>query len=297
MDANVSARFFRLSAQPPGTLDFPELLLAELAKPRTAREHDVTGTGVTVRVEHCIADGDFVVGEFCRKQMTNIPPQAGPDGLTPIALPNGQGLGHLAAFRFHRPTRVILLQNNPQCVTTYRVALYVMKLNAAAVFGFAPVLREDALERFKDKKVRSFSVQFASPKNLEALDDQGIPSAKGARLLAEAYHGFKLTFTVSVGKRKKKFLDFNRVSADITALLGSDAEIRKLKVGTKEVDDDDPGIDFLREHLKSKQTLDLPEGNPADNYEVRKAYLMTEFAGKLPYLMKHFGPEANEHAG
>lgn len=186
MDANVSARFFRISAAPPDTLDFPEMLMAEVAKPLQDREHDVTGTGVTVRVEHCINDGDFVVGEFCRKQMTNIPPQAGPDGLTPIPLPNGQGLGHLAAFRYHRPTRVIL-QYNLQCVTTYRVALYLMKLNPASVYGFAPILREDALERFKDKKIRSFSVQFASPKNLEALDDQGIASAKGARLLAEAF--------------------------------------------------------------------------------------------------------------
>jgi hypothetical protein len=104
-----------------------------------------------------------------------------------------------------------------------------------------------------------------------------------------------MTFTVSVGKRKKRFLDFSRVSEDITALLGSDAEIRKLKVGTKE-DDDGPGIDFLREHLKCKQTLDLPDGSPVDNYEIRKAYLMTEFGSKLPYLLKHFGP-ANEHPG
>jgi hypothetical protein len=288
MDANVSARFFRLSAAPPASNDFPDMLLAQAGKGLSLREYDVTGTGVTVRVEHCVEDGEFVIGEFCRKQMTNIPPQAGPDGLTPIPLPNGQGLGHLAAFRYHRPTRVILLQYNMQCVTTYRI-------NAASVYGFAPILREDALERFKDKKIRSFSVQFASPKNLEALDDQGIASARGARLLAEAYHGFRMTFTVSVGKRKKKFLDFNRVSEDVTALLGSDAEIRKLKVGTKE-DEDGLSIDFLREHLKCRQTLELPEGNPADNYEIRKAYLMTEFADKLAYLTKHFGPEANEHA-
>jgi hypothetical protein len=272
------------------------MLLAEVEKSLSIREYDVTGTGVTVRVEHCLEDGDFVIGEFCRKQMTNIPPQAGPDGLTPIPLPNGQGLGHLAAFRYHRPTRVILLQHNVLCVTTYRVALYLMKINAASVYGFAPILREDAVERFKDKKIRSFSVQFASPKNLEALDDQGIPSARGARMLAEAYHGFRMTFTVSVGKRKKKFLDFNRVSEDVTALLGSDAEIRKLKVGTKE-DDDGPGIDFLREHLKCKRTLELPEASPVQNYEIRKAYLMTEFTDKLPYLMKHFGPKTDEHAG
>lgn len=74
----------------------------------------------------------------------------------------------------------------------------------------------------------SFSVQFASPKNLEALDDSGIASAKGARLLADAYHGFKMTISVSVGKRKRKFLDFDRVNQEVTALLDSNAELKKL---------------------------------------------------------------------
>jgi hypothetical protein len=153
LDANISARFFRISAGASNVTDFPDLLLQIASKPIANREYDITETGVIVRLERCDADGEFIDGEFCRKQMTNIPPQAGPDGLTPMALPDGQGLGHLAAFRYHRPTRVILLQNNRQCVTTHRVALYVMRLNAAAIHAFSPILREDALERFKDKKL------------------------------------------------------------------------------------------------------------------------------------------------
>jgi hypothetical protein len=43
MDANVSARFFRLSAAPPASNDFPQMLLAQVAKPLTLREYDVTG--------------------------------------------------------------------------------------------------------------------------------------------------------------------------------------------------------------------------------------------------------------
>ena len=129
MDAKISARFFELTAAPANIPDFPDLLLREAKKPLAQREYDITGDGVTVRIERCISDGEFVIGEFCRKQITNIPPQAGPEGLTPMSLPDGEGLGHLGAFQYHRPTRIILLQNNQQCVTTHRIGLYLMKLN------------------------------------------------------------------------------------------------------------------------------------------------------------------------
>jgi hypothetical protein len=110
-------------------------------------------------------------------------------------------------------------------------------------------------------------------------------------MLAEAYQGFKMTFTISVGKRKKKFLDFGKVSEEVTALLDSDADIKKLKVGTKEDGDEDAAIDFLKEHVKCCQSLPLPEGKPDDNYEIRKNYLKHEFNIQLDYLRKHFGPK------
>jgi hypothetical protein len=78
-------------------------------------------------------------------------------------------------------------------------------LAPGGTYTFKPVLREDALERFKDRKIRSFTVGFASPTNLEALDDEGLASAKGARLLAEAFNGLDLTITVRAGRGKKKF--------------------------------------------------------------------------------------------
>jgi hypothetical protein len=288
MDATVSARYFRVSPRIQRIPDLPDLLLAEMAKVIVERERDITGTGVLLRVEQCETEGQFVCGEFCRKQVTNIPPQAGPNGLAPIALPAGQGLGHLAAFRYHRPTRVILLQNNIQCTTPHRVSLYLMMINSAAMYTFTPVLREDALERFKNRKVRSFTVGFASPENLEALDEKGLASAKGARLLAEAFKGLDLTITVGVGKKRRRFLDFERVSEEVKALLGSDAKINQLEVSANE-DEMGRNIDFLEEHLKCKGKLDLPEGNHAQNYQVRKAFLKSEFAANLEYLTKHFG--------
>lgn len=290
MDAIVRARFFRVSPQPPQIPDFPDLLLLEVEKAIQRRERDVSGAGVVIRVENCETDGDFVSGQFCRKQTINIPPQAGSDGLTPIVLPDGNGIGHVAAFRYHRPTRVLLLQNNMQGATPHRISLYLALVNAAAIYNLEPVLREDALDRFKHRKVRSFTVGFASPENLEALDDKGIASARGARLLAEAFHGLHLTISVSVGKKQKKFLDFARVSKEIKALLGSNADISQLEVQANE-DEEGRSIDFLQEHLKCEETLNLPEGDPKKHYEVRRKFLKEQFAERSKYLTELFGPK------
>jgi hypothetical protein len=297
MDSTVRARFFRASPQPAKALDLPDMLLAEMKKSLPQREKDVSdavggvaGTGVILRVEECEREGDFVIGQFCRKQMTNLPPEAGPDGLGPIPIPDGRGIGHVSAFRYHRPTRVLLLQNNIQCATPHRIGVYVARINAEALYGFEPVLREDALERFKHRKVRSFTVRFASPENLEALDDKGIASARGARLLAEAFNGLDLSISITAGRSRKKFLDFGSVSREVKALLGSSADISELEVQANE-DEEGRTIDFLQEHLKCSETLELPEGDHTKHYQVRRKFLKSEFESRMDYLMKHFGPK------
>lgn len=289
MDSRIAARFFRVSPKPENAPDFADLLLAEAQKSRADRERDIGGN-ILLRVEQCEADGDFVSGDLCRKQVLNLPPEAGPDGLTATILPEGKGHGHLAAFHYHKPTRILLLQNNIQCATPSRLGVYVMMLNADSVFSFLPVLREDAMDRFKARKPRAFTVRFASPQNLESLDDRNLTSVKGARLLAEAFHGLYLTVTVDVGKSTKKHLD--NVQAEVEGLLASGADIKTLRVKTNEMDDD-PGIDFLKEHLKCAQTFDLPD-DIESHYAVRKAYLSAEFNKRLALLNKQFGPKKKD---
>jgi hypothetical protein len=165
-------------------------------------------------------------------------------------------------------------------------------LNGAGTYFFEPILRQDALDRFKDRKLRGFTVTFASPSNLEALDDQGLASAKGARLLAEAFNGMELSITVKAGreKRKKRFLNFDNTKREIDALLNSGADIEKLEVqADPTTDDDSRNIDFLEEHLKCRAELELSDVNVDKNYDIRRAFLKSEFDTRLPYLLKHFG--------
>lgn len=292
MDIIVSARFYRANPEKGLIPDFADTLLKLMDQPVQFRERDL-GSGLMFRVENCLADGEYIEGQFCRKQTDNIPPQAGPLGLAPIQLDRDQGLGHLGAFRFHRPTSIILLQTNNLSATPNRITLYVKTLlNGAGTYFLEPVLRQDAMDRFKDRKLRSFTVSFASPSNLEALDDQGLASAKGAKLLAEAFKGLEFTITVKAGRegKKRRFLDFDTTEREIDGLLKSGADIDKLEVQTDNSSDDDSrNIDFLEEHLKCRAELELSDVNVARNYEIRRDFLKSEFETRLPYLLKHFG--------
>src|SRR5687767_8480773 len=111
MDSRVHARFYRATKPSAGVADVDAILIAEAANGKVGdRERDL-GDGVIVRLERCEQRGDFIEGEFCRIQTENIPPGVGPEGLEPIDL-GGKGIGHVAAFLYHKPTRVLLLQRN-----------------------------------------------------------------------------------------------------------------------------------------------------------------------------------------
>lgn len=71
--------------------------------------------------------------------------------------------------------------------------------------------------------------------------------------------------------------------------MSSGADIDKLEVQA-EPDDEGPNIDFLEEHLRCRAELDLSDVNVERNYEVRREFLKSEFEVRLPYLVKHFGP-------
>ncbi|WP_309088075.1 DUF6731 family protein [Phenylobacterium sp.] len=268
-----------------GVSDFPDILTEVIAKPNPGARELELGEGVVARLERCKEDGDYLEGEFCRIQTQNIPPETGPDGLKPIKLEGG--LGHVAAYLYHRPTRVLLLQRNIHSVTAGRLALYLAATNANRIFGFAPVLAKNAMDRFLAKEPRGFAVTFAGPENLEALDDANIAAAQGAKLIAEAYGGVRVKIEVTVGKSRKKFLRKQEILEDIGGLIDVDG-VKALKVNAAGGGEDDM-INFMKEQLQGEQVLDLPEGEPDKNYEVRRLFLRKVFSDNMKAINKQFG--------
>lgn len=288
LDTRVHARFYRVSKPANGVTDFADVLLDLAKKPKVGdRELDI-GDDVIVRLERCDNNKGFVEGELCRVQKVNFPPQAGPDGLKPLPLGQGMGFGHVAAFSYHVATRVLLIQRNISSVTTNRLSLYVSAASVGSFFAFEPVLSEDAMGRFKDKTPRAFEVTFAGPDNLAAFDDDDLPAAKGARLIADAYDGVRVTIGVSVGKSRRKNLDKDEIMDSLGKLLNLPG-VKKLKVKATENGDDEI-INFIKEQRQGEDNLNLPDDSPDNNYEVRKLFLRKVFGDNLASLEKQFKP-------
>lgn len=288
MDTTITGRAFRVSEPSAGRKDFHEILLGYSAKPSPkSRELDI-GDEVVLRLEYAKLEGEWLNGEFVRVQTKQIPPQAGPDGLEPIVLKDGRGLGHLATFAYNMKTRVIVLQTNRLSATPSRIYLYTAGNDPQDLFVLKPVLSQDAMARFTKKKPRGFSVTFAGPKNLDFLSDQNLAIAEAAKLIAEAYGGIRVRIDVSVGKSRKKILDKDSILTalgDITGLPG----VKRLKVQAEESGMDDDFINFLKEQIHGSRKIDLHESDHEVNRTQKLDFLKSIYNTHSVTIQKQFG--------
>ncbi len=292
MDRKIAACFYRVSDAPAGIPDFPDPL-SEIARlPQPGQRELQTNPGVKLRLEGCTSVGNILHGQFVRKQTANIPPSASDAGLAPIPMADGHGLAHTAAFLYHVPTRIMVLQSNRLCATHSRVAAYVGMYRNGALFNLKPIRQPDAEGRLNPSKIREFKVQFASPDNLEALEREGIAAARGAREAAQAYGATVITITVSAGPERKKYLDETGAMGLLRRLWGRDTEATKLSARSK-TGDKTEWIDLIDEHIKAEAEIDLPEMDPEAHYRARSAWLETEFRAREEYLVSLFGPQAD----
>lgn len=286
MSTKVLARFYSVS-KPEAGEDFHDILaFADGLGTLKKREKLIHGT-VTVRLERYACDGDFIKGEFCRKQTENIPPSAGPDGLNVIELPEGGGLGHIAAFVYHIPTRIILLEVNKMSVTAPRLPLYIKSLKPGRIFVLSPIFRNDAWDRLGEKKVRRLRVKFAKPENLAEIEGNKDTAQQSAKKLAAAFNATTVDITVSVGQDKKKFLSRKTVIDTVKAVLGADDDVAHLDVTVIDDHGSDP-IDFIEESLKVQKDIDLHGCNLEQAFERRMAFLKGGFDDNINYVKKIF---------
>ncbi|HEX3665762.1 MAG TPA: DUF6731 family protein [Rhizomicrobium sp.] len=293
MDANVTAKFFRV-IKPEAAAPNTDTLLKNLhAKDLTARSIAVD-EGIVLRLERLEAEPNYLSGEFCRIQKTNIPPTAGDDGLTPTVLEGGKGLGHLAAFRYHIPTQIILLQMNRLCATSNRISLYLGLAENKPLYVLDPVLRADVFKRMRHAEVRAFSVRIAEPQNLAALDDPSVSAMKIARAAAKAFNAREIEIIVHAGIKKKKEKIRPRllqmpVRKALAKLSKAGDDVKSLRAQIVEANETD-WIDLLEEQIKLTEVLDLNSGNPEGNYQERKKFLINFFNANIEGLKELYGP-------
>lgn len=298
MDNNVSGRFFRVDAEELEGGTFEAILKDIFSKSITERERNIgaeAGDAIICRLERLAEDGDFLDGELIRRQVDNKPPEANAEGLTPLALSEGGGLGHSSAFRYHRPTCTLCLQNNPLGLSAGRLRAYLFAWNPQSKFSIERVPTADAIARFAEGDSRSFEIEVASPLNLPAIEgaDQGADKTvvEAARMLSAAFEGLTVTIQVSMG-RSAGALPKGPIRSVLDRLIpwkkSGQADVRKLRVRSKEPEIDGEGetevINFLEEFLQERERTDLPDDNPEQNYQIRRAFLTQWHSQHLPYL-------------
>ncbi len=298
MDRRVTVRFFRVEGVDGTVPEFRDVLkeISEIVSPeeRIRNSNFETAEEVKVRLERLSVDGDFVSGEFTRLQTDNIPPEVGKDGLKPIVLSDGIGLGHVAAFRYHSPTKVLALQHNSRSVSHKSVVNYLMSYDDVAKYIMSVVVRRDVWDKFAASEPRSFEIAVASPQNLHVLENENDVVVDAFQNFGAAMDGFVITLGARVSRKQDDKLNKNKIREYINLFLGlrerNSAEVKTLKVVTDQRNDAGAydSINFLREYLVERTSLDLPSDDDERNYELRSEWIKTKMNDNLDYLTEIF---------
>lgn len=298
MDNTLTLKFFRVTPKRGHNIAFDRALQAALAlgAPPNAREKNIAPgmpDAIIVRLERLDAENDFLSGEMIRKQVSNIPPEANDEGLSPIQLSEGGGLGLSSAFRYHLPTRVLLIQANNQAVSQTRLNRYLRSVDQNAEYEFDPVPRRDAWERFSNGLPRKLLLKIASPQHVAGLEHESDTIGTGAANIGEALRGAYITIEVSMGRKKGSLLKgaTERVIRGLRrAQRDRQVDVQTLSVSVAEEGEGTDSIDFLDEHLLVRDRLDLPEKDHPRNYQIRADFLRAQFNASLEYLHQLYGP-------
>nr|MCH9752162.1 hypothetical protein [Alphaproteobacteria bacterium] len=263
--------------------------LYALGRPVDRERH--IGDEVVVRVERLEEVGDFIIGEMCRKQKIGIPPEATDDGLTPVRLADGSGLGHLSVFIYHFPTRCLLYQENRNGVSLPKLSAYMDPNHGEmgrpmSLFNFTPVELADPRAALNANGVRKFIVKFAAPENLGYLEDPDAPYVEQAEAMREEFGGLEVEIAISVGRRKDPRLDKQNVTRTIDGLINHPL-VTKMRAVT-DGEDDQKMIDFLNRQLMHTSKIELTDDNPNLNYIQRKNFLLEGFRGNLNYVEQRY---------
>ena len=283
MDSNITCRFFKIEAEFDTVPPFEEACLAAFELGDDPEHRQKLVGGATVRMERFGKDANFFRGEAVRVQTENIPPEASPKGLTPLAV---GGLGHAIAFRYHPGLKVIAIQFDNRAVSLGRLLNYLRVVDGSHLYKMSPLVTEDAWDRYDDGKPRKFLIQIAAPANLEQVEGEVGVLTDGARQLGEIADAPMITIEVSMGQRRKGFLDSDFVTGALnyfTKGAGKDEDIRKLSATVGFLDDSgSEAIDFLNEKLVCKDVLELPKNDADAHYQRRDSFLKN-----LPILRTH----------
>lgn len=295
MTSLIAVKFFKVQKKNRHVTEFDEALVEAIKSGPTpvSRERNVDQgypIPLIVRLERLDVSRDYFSGELIRKQTNNIPPEANDTGLTRIRLGRNGGLGLSAAFRYHKPTKVLAIQNNNHSVSTSRLGTYLNLINTDLDFEFNPLARADAWERFNRKKPRKLKMKIAAPADFH-LSGPEESIGSGIATIGEAVHAPYIMIEVSMGRSRGSL-----ATSMVKGLIEKITAYGHRKPGTVQaltvsMNDDDGNdlIDFLEEHLVVKGTVELEGTTPEENYSKRAAFIENALKQNMRYIIDAYG--------
>lgn len=268
--------YFQITTPSDEARRFGHLLLDIGSLPIAGRERRLS-QGALFRLERIEEQDRFILGDFTRRQMTDIPPEAQEHGLTELPLQDGSGLGHSAAFLLDVETGCLALERRRGAASSGRVLEYLRAFEEGLDLRLTPHLSSGAWARFDGGQPRQLRFRVAAAPNINQVggaDDGLIHTLIAQRNALDAP---QITVEVSVGRERNRSLDFLGVRRLIDALWTAnkqgDMNVTDLRAVTKP---DDGGsseaIDFLEEFMSDQESIDLPR-NPENSYIVRRDFV------------------------
>lgn len=293
MDRDVRCFFYRLETPEQPNQGFEELIraVAQIA-PGAGRERLVSGATL-LRLERLEEVGDFIFGDFTRKQTENLPSEIPPDGeAEALDLDEGAGLGHSTVFRYHRRQRILCVEKNRNGTSVRNIMQYLRHAGPSDI-RYLPVLTADAFIKLQRSEPKRLVVRVAEPEHLEAIEDTSRSVFNTIGALKTSFGGAKITIDITVGREQTPLNRINviRVIGDlINNYQEGTGRIDKIRAFAKEDDEEDTELlDFIKAHLQYSDKVDLAPNDPDIRFERKQGVLAAAFDANTEALRAQFG--------
>ena len=287
VDKTTTVKFYRVVQGRGAQMPFSAVLEQLHAIPEAERELEIEEQPFWV--DKLSSRGNYWEGRFCRRQSTNLPPRAPKGGgLQKLGVEN---IGPNTVWRYFSDYSVLAIEAARNGASLPRFFNYIRTICNCRGYAAQPIVRSEDLRKLSEGRLRSLSIQIATPWNLEAVSEEQQNFKEGAsKLMAkhlstnvEIHYGLKVgdpDIAPSAVTRMVRWLR-NQKADDR-------GKVSKIKVKAINADGESEDIDLLESHLSAVADLDLPNDDPDQSFSVRAAFLRSAFSATMPDLTALF---------
>jgi hypothetical protein len=237
-----------------------------------------------MRLEFLEETDGFLLGDFTRVQTENLPSHPTANSTDPLPIDR---LGHHTAFCYDPSTDIIALQFDIK-MAVGRVVRYANAFSGGRKFGYLPVLRHDALERFEQETPTKLTVRVAKVHQFGDFNDEIGDFERGIEQMGALFDAPVVEVTVGA-RGKDGGLEKETAVDTVKRLLGLREKFNGIRAITASTDESDDPFNFVKALLKISDTLDLPANNPDLGRTLRIAFARHCYDDQLDYLQATYG--------